>query len=103
MQLLIDSNNVCELYNLRNNVDNTLVNDATVNLTIYDGTNTPIGGAIWPADMANRGAGRYRVTLEKTLILDRGRPYYGVITATDPDGRQGQWELQLTAEPRKVF
>lgn len=103
MRLVIDNNNVVELYNLKNNVTGEFVDDADVSVTIYDGNMVPVGGGIWPQSMDNRGPGRYRITLEERLILERGRKYVGVVTALDTEGRQGRWEMQLTAEPNKVY
>ena len=103
MQIYLNNNNVVELYNLRNNVDDTLIDDATVNLTIYDSSEVPVGGGIWPAAMDNRAPGRYRVTLEETLLFERGRKYVGVITAKDTEGRQGEWEVELMAQANKVY
>jgi hypothetical protein len=53
--------------------------------------------------MANRGDGLYRVTLDHRLVLDRGRRYRGVITATDSEDRKATWELELTAQAQKVY
>ena len=102
MRLLMDNTNVCSLYSLRNTLDDAVVADADVELTIHDSSGTPVGGGIWPQVMRHISDGHYRVTLEHRLILSRGRNYYGTVTATDTEGRQGQWERQLVAEPQKV-
>lgn len=103
MRLVIDNNNVVELYNLKNNVSGEFIDDADVKLTIYDSNMDPVGGGIWPQNMDNRGTGQYRVTLEETLVLERGSRYTGVVTAKDTEGRQGRWEMQFVAEPNKVY
>jgi hypothetical protein len=103
MRLIIDNSNVCSLYNLRNTESGETVIDATVELTIYDSDGTPVGGGIWPQAMRHISNGHYRVTLEDTLTLLAGRSYRGVVTAVASQGNKGQWELQLLAEPQKVY
>ena len=103
MRLLMNNSSVCSLYNLKNTADDTVVTDADVSLTIYDSNGDPVGGGIWPQTMRHIANGHYRVTLEHRLILKSGRSYNGVVTAVDTEGRQGQWDLQLLAEPQKVY
>lgn len=103
MRLLINNNNVCSLYDLRNSIDGAVVEDADVKLTIYDSTDTPVFGTPWPKDMRHIENGHYRATIASNIALERGRHYVAKITATDIDGRKGEWELQLTAEPQKVY
>ena len=103
MQLIIEISNVCRLDALRDSVTNELIDDATVTLTIYDGSGTPILGTIWPVSMPNKGSGIYETTLDHRLILDRGRRYRGVVTAIDPTDRKAVWELELLAQAQKVI
>jgi hypothetical protein len=103
MQLVIDNSNVCRLDSLRDNDTGELIDNANVSVTIYDGSNVPILGTIWPVNMPNKGNGVYEATLDHRLILDRGRRYRGVVTAIDTQDRKAVWELELLAQANKVY
>ena len=101
MRLLINSTNVAEINNLR--VLGEPKDGATVTVTVYDRNNNPVPGEAWPVQLINIAPAQYRGTLGAGLVLERGRPYRAVFTASLANTTEKSWEVECVAQADKVF
>ena len=72
-QLILNTNNVVELQNLKNSVTGDAVIDAVVECTIYKRDGVPMTGQIWPLSMQHVSDGLYRGTLDWDLMIRSGK------------------------------
>jgi hypothetical protein len=98
MNLYIDNDTLAELYDLRDEVTGALITDATVTVTLFDGSGEEVLGAVWPVTMPHVENGIYRAVIPAGLDLDRGRRYQAVMSTSG-----ASWELELTAQAQKVY
>ena len=103
LDLIIDSNNVVELRDLRNNVTQEAITDAAVSVTLVDGKGDPVIGTTWPQNLSHVDSGTYRTTLDYGLQLISGRNYTGLLRAATTSGQERTWQLKLKALSDKVY
>lgn len=93
-----------EITGLQLKADQSFVNDATVNVTIYeeDGT-TQVTGVSWPISMDYVAAsdGIYRGIISHTSNIVNRSKYKVVVSATDTGGNQGEWIEWAIAKRRR--
>lgn len=95
----ISSDNLFEIRGLRNNADQSFVNDATVELTLLDEIGgTELSGQSWPLVLSYLAGsdGVYQGTIQDTVVADDGDTAVAKIEV-DGDG------LQLTVHLDVVF
>jgi hypothetical protein len=81
-----NNTNYVTVASLRSSVDNEIINDATVTLTVYDNFNTPISGEIWPVTLnyVLDSKGKYETLLSADLPWCVGASYvYEIIAVAD--------------------
>ena len=84
-ELIVGTSNVLSIPLLNNEVADTPVTGATVNLTLYDvEDDSEIGGVVWPQAMAHVADGLYRYVAPATLEITHNQRVRGVAVAVDP-------------------
>ena len=80
--LFINSDNVLTVDELKNAVDDTYINDATVTVTLFDSDGVAVSGQTFPATMnyVSGSNGKYRATLQDDLSLTEDAEYEAVVS-----------------------
>jgi hypothetical protein len=87
---------------LRNDLTNTAINDATVTVQVKDTAGADVAGETWPKALAyvDGSKGLYRVTLPHTLALVAGGRYVATIVADAGIGLHATWDVECVARAR---
>lgn len=95
------NDNLLQLAGLKNGLDNSVANGATVTVTLKDWTGTNVPGISWPATMSATGDndGSYHVQLPASLGLIAGK-YYSLVIVADYNGMQATWHKYIKAVAR---
>lgn len=101
-KIYIENDNLVELDELKDNADDSYVNDATVTVTLQEPGGTEVSGQTWPATMSYVASsdGKYQGTLEDDVSLIAGQPYNAIINVTASDDRIAKWTVECIARER---
>lgn len=99
--VLVENDNVVELFELRNPITGAFLNAATVDITITDSEGVEVTGETWPLTIpyVTGSNGIYRVILDKVLGFIAGQRYTAVINAAEA-GLDAKWTLDYLAKVR---
>lgn len=97
----ITNTNLLEVIGLKDAIDDSFINNATVTATIKDSTGAVVTGQVFPVtlDYVAASDGIYRASLDKALALIDDAEYTAEITAITTAG-DGFWEFPFVAETR---
>lgn len=97
-----DNDNVLQVDQLKNGVDGSFLNAATVTVTVTTTTGDNVLPDNWPVTMSYVAAsdGRYQAILEEDLVLTADTEYVAIIDADAGSDLRGHWEVPLIAEVR---
>lgn len=97
---LDDTDHVLELNGLQNSRTGAYINGATVQVTLYDLSDTTIAGETWPLTLSYVASsnGIYRATIRDTLDLDAGDVAKALLTADNGAGYHRNWYFIITAQ-----
>ena len=88
------SDNTIELSGLKDEITGTLINDATVTVTLKDKNDVNVVGETWPLAMTALGTGGiYRAVLKDTLTLTLLDRYKAIVDVTTTGGTVGKWTI----------
>lgn len=101
-KLYLNNDNVLELDALKNGLDDSFINDATVTCTLQDEDGTEVAGESWPISMLYVASsdGKYRCTLEDGLMLSNDTKYVAIVNVDAGADLIGEFRLKLYAEYR---
>jgi len=100
--LLAGSNdNLLQLSGLKNGIDDSFINNATIAVSMQDATGADAPGMTWPAAMAYvpDSQGCYRLLLDSALNLIDGR-YYTLSVSVEAAGLMASWKKFIKATGR---
>lgn len=99
--LYVGNDNLIEVTELKNEAEDTYINNATVTVTLIDPALSPqqVSGESWPLSLAyvSGSNGNYRATLVDTLSLSRSTKYIAQVSADGGTGLKGYWEVEAVA------
>ena len=105
--LLLENGNVIELYELKNDLTGGFVNDATVEVTLFDSVGDPVSGQAWPLTMdhvsEDPDEGLYRGTIAAAAELEDQASYTAIVDAEAPGSQPAHWEIPVKAVKRTGF
>lgn len=95
------NDNLLQLSGLKNGLDDTFINDATVSASMRDAAGNLLSGMDWPAALSYiaDSQGCYRLTLNGDLNLLDGR-YYTLEVSVEADGLNASWNKCIKATAR---
>lgn len=100
----VANTNILLLTGLKNETDETFVNDAVVTVTIVDSAGEPVAGTSWPLTMlyVADSDGNYSVALTHTMPFVNKKKYTANIDANGGSNPElwGHWEMPITGETR---
>lgn len=102
MTVFVANTNVLEIIGLKSAVEDTFINDATVEVTVKDADGAEVSGQTWPTAMAYVATsdGDYRAILEHDLALTDKAKYTAEISIDAGAERIGFWAYSFTAQAR---
>ena len=86
----INSDNVIELRNLKDNISGDTITTATVTVTLTTSAGGAVTPDIWPLPMPHIVSGLYRAILPDTLNLSTGLTYIATVLADNGDDQRIQ-------------
>ena len=95
-----NNSNLLYLSDLKNELDNTLIDSATVTAVLKDSNGLTVSGPT-ALDAVSGQPGDYVLTLSNTLNLVENALYDLTVTATANNGFVGTWAVQLRALGRQ--
>lgn len=100
--LYYQNETLVELIGLQDEVSETEINDASVDVTVRDrASGVNITGATWPIAMSSLGTGGdYRGSLPAALATSVGQRLVARVTVTVAAILVGTWEMDLVVERR---
>ena len=100
--ILVDNDNVIQVTGLKNLVDDTYQNSATVTVTLKDSDGVDVVGETWPLTLTYVASsnGNYGANLADTLSLVDGCKYTGTVIADAGANGKAQWEEEVIARTR---
>lgn len=93
-----------ELAGLKNGLDDTYYNAATVQVTLRDAAGAEVaGGPAWPQALTYVAGsnGVYRAVLDDSITLVPDARYSAIVTADAGNGLKARWELPCVCRVRK--
>jgi len=105
LKLYVGANdNILTLAGLMNELAQTYINNATVEVTLVDDDGTEVSGETWPLNMGYVAAsnGDYQVILTDTLsaTLSNGEELIAQINVNAGVGLNGYWEVKINTAKR---
>ncbi len=96
--IFIDNDNILEV-TILNSVTNQSIDDATVQVTVYDEDEAPVTGQAWPTTMtyAPGSAGVYRAALKAEIPFVRADKYTAVISIETIDSITAKKTCRMVA------
>jgi hypothetical protein len=105
MEVYVGSTNIIELRRLIATVDNTVVEDAAVEVTVVNKDGSEVAGVAWPLALEQTSEspskGNYRAVLPETIEFVPNVRYLAKITANAGQDRIGYWEVPFVARLRQ--
>ena len=98
----VANTNILELLELKDSVNDTFINDATVTAVLVDLAGVEIAGQSWPVTLAFvlGSNGDYRATISELVKLIKDTEFIFKITATKAGVGVGFWKFRFVAETR---
>jgi hypothetical protein len=102
MTAFVANTNVLELSGLKNAIEGTSIDDATVIVTVKDSDGVALTGATWPLTMdpVSGTPGLYRTILPHTLAAIARTWCYAHIDVDAGVNRKGHWEFPIEPQTR---
>jgi hypothetical protein len=107
MTVFVANTNVIELQSLQNEIDQSYINNASVDVTIADLSGNPETGAGWPSwplamVYVTASNGVYRAVLVDTLPFDPSQSYLALVHANASGIGIGRWQFKFRPQQRKL-
>lgn len=104
MTAFVANTNVLDLIGLKNEIDNSFINSATVFVTIKDEAGVDVPGASWPLAMnyVSASNGDYRAFISESLPFVDKTKYIAYIDANGGPNLVGHWEFHFKTTVRSV-
>lgn len=101
--LYVGNDMLLDLARLRDAIDGSYLDTATVTVTLTDANGNPVVGESWPLELAyvEDSLGTYRATLRDTLVLAPNGRYLAAVTVTAGEGRTARWIMDCIARTRR--
>ena len=108
--IYVGNTNVLELFRLKSVSENAYINDADVEVTIFDAAGDevtiPPGTPEWTGwpvtlEYIPNSQGDYRAILHEALEFEAGKSYTAFIDANAGIQRAGHWEVPFIARTRR--
>lgn len=99
--LYVGNDNILEVCHVRNELTGDFINDATVEVSLFDVAGEEVAGGTWPKSLVyvTDSKGVYRTMLPAVLTLLPNARYVAEVEATAA-GTVGKWTLNCVARVR---
>ena len=103
LTLYVGNDVIFEIAGLTDEHTGTLVNNATVTVSLFDSADVAVTGETWPKPMAYlaNSDGVYSATLSNAMAVTANARYRAHLTADAGTGRTGSWWLDVVAKTRR--
>lgn len=104
MTAFVANTNVLDLIGLKNEIDDTFINSATVEVTIKDDAGNNVIGQVWPLamDYVATSDGDYRAFLSEDMELIANTKYIAYVEANGGANLVGHFEFHFKALARRI-
>ena len=94
---------ILEVDGLKDVIDDSFLNSATVTATLVDKDDIEVAGQVWPLtlDYVSASEGIYRGTIEEDIVVNVNDVYTAQISADGGAGLKGHWDFPVVVKRRK--
>lgn len=103
-ELYVGNDMLLDLARLRDTIDGSYLDAATVTVSLATQAGVPVVGESWPLalDYVTGSNGTYSATLRDTLELVPGVRYVATVNVDAGEGRTARWTMDCIARTRRA-